>query len=347
MVWGVKTPVNAHVSTCWQSNSKVRGLTTAGLGILFVFCAPGQITKASYSSSIKVVENEIRENIFPVSVTVKVDSLELAGGVEEQVKVAEKSLTETKMVLPQKAQKRPMKPVQLASLDLKIPKIDNPQDFVSHPALSTRPAHPSVPPVYKRTPKLQKKLFGSVELRFEDERKIKAWSSVYEKFNGDVRTIKACLAMPHTCSDPVLANWTQELRPLMPLSKFQKMTAINTLVNQRMYADDRRNYGRSDYWASPSEFLKHGGDCEDYAILKFASLLALGVNDQDMRLVVGRLTNGTPHAFLATHIGDQEYILDNRQSQVYLTTNRKDYVPKYSMNLSYRWSHVMPGAKTI
>jgi len=115
------------------------------------------------------------------------------------------------------------------------------------------------------------------------------------------------------------------------------------LVNRRIYADDRRNYGRSDYWASPREFLAKGGDCEDYAILKFASLLILGVNDQDMRLVVGRLSDGTPHAFLATNVGSQEYILDNRQSQIYLTGNRKDYVPKYSMNLSYRWSHVMPG----
>jgi len=207
------------------------------------------------------------------------------------------------------------------------------------------PVTPSVvPPVKKTSPKLERKLFGSVELKFDDERKIRAWSSVYERFLGDVGGLKSC--MNTTCADPLLGQWASELRPLQNLSKYQKISAVNNLVNRKMYADDRRNYGRSDYWASPREFLAKGGDCEDYAILKFASLLALGVNDKDMRLVVGRLSDGTPHAFLATHVGNQEYILDNRQSQIYLTENRKDYVPKYSMNLSYRWSHVMPGRTT-
>ena len=340
MVWGVKTPVNAHVSTCRQSNSKVRGLTTAGLGILFVFCAPGQITKASYSSSIKVVESLKHEDVLPAAASITIEPLELVGGFEKTPIISTKNQRPQKLVIPIKRPSKPPKPVQLASLDLDIPKINAPKDFVPR-------AMPVVPPVQRRTRKLEKKLFGSVELRFEDERKIKAWSSVYEKFNADVRILKTCLNSQSACMDPTLANWAEELRPLRNLTKFQKMTAVNTMVNRRRYAEDRRNYGRSDYWASPSEFLRQGGDCEDYAILKFASLMALGVQDQDMRLVVGRLANGTPHAFLATDISGQEYILDNRQTQVYLTVNRKDYVPKYSMNLSYRWSHVMPRATTI
>ena len=56
MVWGLKTSVNRDVSADNRQKAKVRGLATAGLGILFVFCAPGQITKAGYSSQIKVAE---------------------------------------------------------------------------------------------------------------------------------------------------------------------------------------------------------------------------------------------------------------------------------------------------
>ena len=346
MVWGLKAPVNGHVSAYPQHNAKMRGLATVGLGFLFVFCAPGQITKASYSSAVlaseEMLNDDLIPNVSPAAASVSIAPLKLAGEVETRLEIKPGRAT----ILPQKRIEKTSAPVQMASLDIKIPEINTTKDFVGSQQ-SNVPALSHEKPMQKRAPKLEKKLFGSVELRFEDERKIKAWSSVYERFNGDVRAMKSCLTSQNLCADPMIANWVQELRPLQHMSKFQKITAVNTLVNRRIYADDRRNYGRSDYWASPSEFLQRGGDCEDYAILKFASLLALGVRDQDMRLVVGRLSNGTPHAFLATHIGSQEYILDNRQSQVYLTTNRNDYVPKYSMNLSYRWSHVMPRAKTI
>ena len=337
MVWGLKTSVNTDVSAYMHDKVKARVLVTAALGFLFVFCAPGQISKAKYTSAMKVVEHDV---LPVVSIgNAHFASLNISPDIRPAVLVEKSEMKPTgSQIVSVKTVQRNQKPVQLASLDLNIPEINKPRVFV--PNIHVSPS--KIPPVLRTTPKLKKKLFGSVELKFDDERKIKAWSSVYERFLRDVDGIKLCLRAG--CTDPLLSNWANELRSLQNLSKFQKIAAVNTLVNQRRYADDRRNYGRSDYWASPREFLSRGGDCEDYAILKFASLLALGVNDQDMRLVVGRLSNGRPHAFLATNVGSQEYILDNRQSQVYLTTNRTDYVPKYSMNLSYRWSHIIPGA---
>jgi predicted transglutaminase-like cysteine proteinase len=339
MVWGLKTSVSRDVSAYRHDKIKVRAMTTAALGILFVLCAPGQITKTSYTSAINIADQQVLDAEFKNSILPELRILSVAKQPEFLNTNDEVLTTKSEIVSVQTARKN-QKTVQLASLDLNIPEITKPRDFVPNEILKP----PSRSPALRARPKLRKKLFGSVELQFEDERKIRAWSSVYERFVTDTDGIKECLS--GECTDPVLANWANELRPLQNLSKFQMITAVNTLVNRRIYADDRRNYGRSDYWASPSEFLVKGGDCEDYAILKFASLLALGVKDQDMRLVVGRLSNGTPHAFLATNVGSHEYILDNRQAQVYLTTNRTDYVPKYSMNLSYRWSHVMPRSTT-
>ena len=341
MVWGLKTSVNTDVSAHTSGNKTVRLCGATALGILFVFCAPGQISKTSFQSSIKLAD---QEPLRAQPVSLAASQLRAVSTIDMdkiQVKKQVKSTTKSEVVSIKRANNE-QNPVQLASLDLTIPEINKPEIF-----MPTRPVKPTISPpatTIKPKQKLKRKLFGSVELKFEDERKIKAWSSVYERFQMDAQALKTCMNGP--CTDPILANWSQELRPLRNLSKMQKISAINSLVNQKRYADDRRNYGRSDYWASPSEFLVNGGDCEDYAILKFASLLALGVENQDMRLVVGRLSNGTPHAFLATNIGSEEYILDNRQAQIYLTANRKDYVPKYSMNLSYRWSHVMPGQTT-
>ena len=343
MVWGLKTSVNTGVSAHVSNKTASRVMTATGLGILFVFMAPGQITSANFTSAMSVANHPetpseipplLRQNIQLAATDIKTEKPVIEPSVE--TKIGETSSVVQSVTI---AAENP-EPVQLASLDLDIPDITKPKVFVPNKRIQPQ----SLPPALRTTPKLKKKLFGSVELKFDDERKIKAWSSVYERFLSDVNGLKACIGIG--CADPLLANWADELRPLQNLSTYQKIEAVNVLVNRRAYADDRRNYGRSDYWASPSEFLTRGGDCEDYAILKFASLLALGVRDDDMRLVVGRLSNGTPHAFLATNIGSEEYILDNRFSQVYLTTNRKDYVPKYSMNLSHRWSHVMPGATT-
>jgi len=63
-----------------------------------------------------------------------------------------------------------------------------------------------------------------------------------------------------------------------------------------------------------------------------------------MRVVVGKLRTGQPHAFLAINQGSHEVVLDNRTNTVSDATHRNDYIPKYSMNLSARWSHVVPRA---
>lgn len=340
MVWGMKTPIKAGVSAHQREKKKAQILGAGALGILFVFCAPGQITTAKYSSAVDAFPEQVSPAAPTVLAHVDLRSSIEPNKPEKSAQTAPKKKTVSQIVSVD-IKPKTQKPVQLASLDLDLAEITKPRDFIPNAQPIPNPKLEVLPPRRK----LQKKLFGSVELRFDDERKIKAWSSVYDRFLGDVNSLKSCLNS--TCADLVLSSWARELRPLQNLPKYQKIAAVNNLVNRRSYADDRRNYGRSDYWASPREFLTKGGDCEDYAILKFASLLALGVRDQDMRLVVGRLSTGTPHAFLATHVGAQEYILDNRQSQIYLTQNRNDYIPKYSMNLSNRWSHVMPSAKKI
>jgi predicted transglutaminase-like cysteine proteinase len=339
MGWGQNTPTLVCTSAQDKSNIKVRSLATAGMGILLVFCLPGQISKASYTSETTVA----MADVLPAAPAVNVNPIQTVRDYTPS-----DGAIATKRLIPNKpiAEKSPPL-VQLASLNVDLPRLEKPKDFLPPQSIRPMPQNPVYVRPEKPRPKLEKKLFGTVELRFDDERKIKAWSSVYYKFLGDTQTLKTCLNNRSACSDPALAEWASKLQSLRNLSTYDKISAVNSMANSYTYYDDRRNYGMSDYWAGPREFLTRGGDCEDYALLKFASLLALGVDEQDMRLVVGRLVDGTPHAFLATNIGQQEFILDNRQSQVYLTQNRKDYIPKYSMNLSYRWSHVVPGGTNI
>lgn len=55
------------------------------------------------------------------------------------------------------------------------------------------------------------------------------------------------------------------------------------------FIDDRRVWGRADYWASPAELLCKGdGDSEDVAIAQYFTLLQIGVPDDRMWLVYAK-----------------------------------------------------------
>jgi len=90
------------------------------------------------------------------------------------------------------------------------------------------------------------------------------------------------------------------------LSKAEQIQRVNNLVNRIGYKHDQFGTSQADHWAAPSEFIYGRGDCEDYAILKFASLMALGHSNNDLRLVVGQLTGIGSHAFLSVDTGNGE-----------------------------------------
>jgi predicted transglutaminase-like cysteine proteinase len=73
-------------------------------------------------------------------------------------------------------------------------------------------------------------------------------------------------------------------------------------------------WGVADHWSDPFEtLLANRGDCEDYAILKYAALLQAGIPRDDVKIVI--LKNLFPHenhAAVATRVDGQWLILDNR-----------------------------------
>lgn len=117
---------------------------------------------------------------------------------------------------------------------------------------------------------------------------------------------------------------------------------INYMVNRVLaYRDDARVWNTGEYWASPVEALtKRAGDCEDYAILKYALLRDLGVKDADMRIVVLMDTAARQHhAVLSVRHEGKWLILDNRFSRVRFERDLPHYRPLYSVNASGQWSH--------
>jgi predicted transglutaminase-like cysteine proteinase len=77
---------------------------------------------------------------------------------------------------------------------------------------------------------------------------------------------------------------------------------------------DEKQWGVADHWSDPFEtLLSYRGDCEDYAIVKYAALLEAGIPAHDVKIVI--LKNHFPdeyHAVAAARVNDEWLILDNR-----------------------------------
>ena len=124
----------------------------------------------------------------------------------------------------------------------------------------------------------------------------------------------------------------------------EQLDIVNGFWNRWPYRTDKEVYGKADYWAAPYEFLARSGDCEDYCIVKYFTLKALGVPVEKMRIVVVRETiRNIGHAILAVYgEGDDIYILDNLSESVRSAQRVRNYVPQFSVNEKNRWVHVKP-----
>ena len=140
------------------------------------------------------------------------------------------------------------------------------------------------------------------------------------------------------------------LAAAQPLDDTAKLVAINDFYNRRIvFREDLEVWQQVDYWASPLETLNQGqGDCEDYAIAKYFSLLALGIPTAKLRLVYVRAELGgpggvqQPHMVLAYYVtpGGEPMILDNLLAELRTASRRPDLTPVFSFNSDGLWQGV-------
>jgi len=180
------------------------------------------------------------------------------------------------------------------------------------------------------------RLFGYKEERKEGFGIFPQWVSVMRRQQSDRATPENCPV--NLCRVP---EWQQLVASLRGHGLREQLVAINEFANRFRYVSDQDNYGRSDYWAIPREFLTLGGDCEDYAIIKYFSLRQLGVAPESLRIVVVQDSNlRVPHAVLAVYAPEGILILDNQIREVVLHTKIAHYIPVFSLNEHNWWMHL-------
>jgi predicted transglutaminase-like cysteine proteinase len=131
-----------------------------------------------------------------------------------------------------------------------------------------------------------------------------------------------------------------------------RLDAVNQFFNRRIqFRSDQEVWGQTDYWASPLELLEKGqGDCEDYVIAKYFSLLALGMPTAKLRLVYVRAQLGGEGGVVQAHMVLAYYpastaqaeplILDNLTSDIRPASRRPDLTPVFSFNSDGLWQGV-------
>jgi len=153
---------------------------------------------------------------------------------------------------------------------------------------------------------------------------------------------------------PRAATEVQSLQPVLTqaldLDERGQLQAINAFFNRHvLFRDDTEVWGQIDYWASPLETLHKGrGDCEDYAVAKYFSLLALGMPTSKLRLVYVRAQIGGPQGLVQAHMvlayyaapGAEPMILDNLITELRPASRRPDLVPVFSFNSEGLWQGV-------
>lgn len=135
-----------------------------------------------------------------------------------------------------------------------------------------------------------------------------------------------------------IEEWKAYLATLRGKSPEAQVNAVNSYMNKVRYVSDRKNYGKGDYWATVAEFMSRGGDCEDYSLAKYFSLLALGFDAKDMRVVIlFDRAKRIEHAVLAVSLNGRELILDNQSARVREDASISNYKPIYAVARDMWW----------
>jgi predicted transglutaminase-like cysteine proteinase len=159
------------------------------------------------------------------------------------------------------------------------------------------------------------------------------WRQVEAGIARDFEIVAQCQA-GEPCPAPA-----QKLIELSREGEGRNLRARAGLINRAVDlairpVGDEVQWGVPDHWSEPLETLQsNSGDCEDYAIVKYAALLAAGFPKDAVKIVVWR--NRLPyedHAVLALRVDSQWLILDNRTLTLVRDTDVMRAIPEFVLD---------------
>ena len=116
----------------------------------------------------------------------------------------------------------------------------------------------------------------------------------------------------------------------------RKLSHVNSFMNKIFPAHDISTKASIDYWATPKEFLIQGhGDCEDYAITKYFTLLEIGIPKEKLYFAVVDVKGERSSHMVLFYLENKTstpLVLDNLSSKVIPLTQREKLIPRFAFN---------------
>jgi predicted transglutaminase-like cysteine proteinase len=174
--------------------------------------------------------------------------------------------------------------------------------------------------------------FGLFATRLSDGGLAEKWNGVERKLEDDMVQIALCDGDRERCVSPAALQFLAVVDAGRAREGRARFGEINRAINLAIRAtSDMAQHGQIDVWSSPLDtFASRAGDCEDYAIAKFAALRMAGVSSEDIRIVVLRdLVRGDDHAVVSARLDGHWLTLDNRRMTMIEDVDVRNHRPLF------------------
>ncbi|MGY8630863.1 transglutaminase-like cysteine peptidase [Bradyrhizobium sp. 14AA] len=183
-------------------------------------------------------------------------------------------------------------------------------------------------------PPLGNEPFGLFTFRAPDSVIWRKWRAVEDEIGREQAVLERCRADAASCPSNA-AQFLRLVGAVKAKSGRARLEEVNLGVNTAIrYVSDLVQHRELDRWSSPlASFATGKGDCEDYAIAKYAALREAGFPDADMRLLLVRdRTVRQDHAVLAARLDGRWLILDNRWAGLREDNGELNFAPLFAIN---------------
>lgn len=158
--------------------------------------------------------------------------------------------------------------------------------------------------------------FGRPALQLTGGPVMDKWAGLARKLADERVQIALCDGDRDHCVSPAALRFLGIVDQARARDGRARLGEINRAINLAIRpASDLAQYGEIDVWSSPlATFARGAGDCEDYAIAKYAALRQSGIAAADLRIVIIRDTRrGEDHAVAAARLDGHWLVLDNER----------------------------------
>lgn len=189
-------------------------------------------------------------------------------------------------------------------------------------------------PAPKMLPETSDEPFGLFVFRAPEGLLWTKWRAISESMAAEREELDRCRIFREACSASA-DRFVDIVDSVRSLSDRARIDRVNAMVNNAVrYVSDYAQHGVADRWTAPlATFAAGQGDCEDYAIAKYALLREAGVAETDLRLLLVKdRAVRQDHAVLAVRLDARWLVLDNRRDTPIETADLRHFVPLFTLD---------------